>query len=506
MANSKARLLIFIVAYHAESTIAQVLTRIPQSLLAQYEVEVLVIDDASSDRTFDIGIEFAKEQRLPFPLRVLFNPINQGYGGNQKLGYHYAIEQNFDYVALLHGDGQYAPELLPQLVEPLYRKEVDAVFGSRMMITGAALKGGMPLYKYLGNKFLTWYENTMLQTKFTEFHSGYRVYSVDALQEIPFDRNSNDFHFDTEIIIQFVYRQLRIKELAIPTYYGDEICRVNGLHYAFQVVRAVTIARLQKLGLLYDPKFDFIKDHHQYQDKSYFISPHALCLDVIRPNSTVLDMGCAGGYVGDSLTRKLGCRVTGIDAYPPDSKNQLDRFILHDFNQSLPPIALKNFDYILLLDVIEHLNRPEEFVRLLYSQVCTSPNQTIIVSTGNIAFIVQRLMLLLGQFNYGKCGILDSTHTRLFTFASFRRLFEQAGFEVQSVSGIPAPVPLAIGHNVMSRFFLRLNQFLIKISKGLFAYQMIFLIKPKPSVAFLLDQSLQHSAKRTQDQMESLND
>jgi hypothetical protein len=148
--------------------------------------------------------------------------------------------------------------------------------------------------------------------------------------------------------------------------------------------------------------------------------------------------------------------------------------------------------------VIEHLNRPEEFVRLLYSQVNTSPNQTIIVSTGNIAFIVQRLMLLLGQFNYGKRGILDSTHTRLFTFASFRRLFEQAGFEVKSVYGIPAPVPLAIGNNWISRFFLGLNQLFIKISKGLFAYQMVFMIKPKPSVAFLLGQSIYHSAKRTE--------
>jgi glycosyltransferase involved in cell wall biosynthesis len=117
--NSRPRLLVFIVAYNAEKTIAQTLHRIPARLLHDYDVEVLVIDDSSSDQTFNRGHVLHREQALPFTLTVLRNPENQGYGGNQKIGFHYAIQRGFDFVALIHGDGQYAPECLPELIEPL---------------------------------------------------------------------------------------------------------------------------------------------------------------------------------------------------------------------------------------------------------------------------------------------------------------------------------------------------------------------------------------------------
>src|SRR5438045_2211847 len=113
-----------------------------------------------------------------------------------------AIENGLDIVVLLHGDGQYAPEILPDIVEPLELDKCDAVFGSRMMEPGAARRGGMPLYKYLGNKVLTQFENAFLEMNLSEFHSGYRVYSVEALKRLPFEANSDDFPFDTQIIIQ----------------------------------------------------------------------------------------------------------------------------------------------------------------------------------------------------------------------------------------------------------------------------------------------------------------
>src|SRR6266508_3838502 len=162
--GAKPRLLIFIVAYNAEKTIAQVLGRIPHLLAEEYEVEVLVLDDSSQDRTFEESRGVRRGVALPFVLHVLFNPVNQGYGGNQKIGYHFAIEQGFDYVALLHGDGQYAPECLPDLVRPLRDGEADAVFGSRMFDPTGALRGGMPFYKFVGNRILSWFQNRMLGT------------------------------------------------------------------------------------------------------------------------------------------------------------------------------------------------------------------------------------------------------------------------------------------------------------------------------------------------------
>ncbi|MBV8427294.1 MAG: glycosyltransferase family 2 protein, partial [Hyphomicrobiales bacterium] len=273
----KLRLLVLIVAYYAESTIEKVVRRIPAALLDSYDVEILIIDDGSGDATFAHGIGVAKHPDIPFKVTVLYNPENQGYGGNQKIGYHYAIERGFDFVALLHGDGQYAPEMLATLAEPLRRGDADAVFGSRMLVRKDALKGGMPRYKYYGNRILTTVQNWLLGTSLSEFHSGYRVYAVSALKSIPFERNSNVFHFDTEIITQLVIAGKRIEEIAIPTYYGDEICRVDGLKYAFDVIKTSLQAWCQKLNLFYDRRFDCApsSDGRRYPSKLDFASTHS---------------------------------------------------------------------------------------------------------------------------------------------------------------------------------------------------------------------------------------
>ena len=175
------RVLVFIVAYNAERTIQTVLQRIPPAL-AEHDTHILIIDDSSNDRTFERARQF---ENAPFPVTVLSNPVNQGYGGNQKIGFHYAIREKFDFVALVHGDGQYAPERLPDLLQPLIAGEADAVFGSRMMGHRAALQGGMPFYKFIGNKILTRIQNAVLGTSLSEFHSGYRLYAVQASRGSP---------------------------------------------------------------------------------------------------------------------------------------------------------------------------------------------------------------------------------------------------------------------------------------------------------------------------------
>ena len=494
--SRQPRLLILIVAYNAEKTVSEVLARVPPSLADEYHVEVLVLDDSSQDRTFETSRNAQCAGAVPFPLHVLLNPVNQGYGGNQKIGYHFAIEHGFDFVALLHGDGQYAPECLPDLARPLRDGEADAVFGSRMFDRTGALRGGMPLYKFLGNRILSWFENRMLGASLSEFHSGYRVYSVAALQKIPFELNTNDFHFDTEIIIQLLLARLRIRERPIPTYYGDEICHVNGLKYAADVAKAVLLARSQRMGLFYDRRFDCqptTPDTTQYEPKLEYLSPHTAAMETVREGARVLDLGCAGGYVGAMLRRLRRCRVTGVDRVPLGSGVELDAFILHDLNDGLDAIDLSDHDYVLLLDVIEHLTSPEAFVQALRDGLKLSPGTTLLASTANIGFFINRLMLLAGQFNYGKRGILDLTHCRLFTFSSFRRLFEQGGFHVREMRGIPGPFPLAFGHSRVSRALLAINTALIKFSRGLFSYQMFFVVEPLPSLEYLLRSAQEYS-------------
>jgi glycosyltransferase involved in cell wall biosynthesis len=252
----RPRVLVFIVAYQAEATIEQVLRRIPAALGALGEVEILVIDDASTDRTVALAETMRQAGALPFPLQVRANPVNQGYGGNQKIGFRLAIERGFDVVALIHGDGQYAPELLPTLLPPLLDGAADVVMGSRVMTRGGARKGGMPLYKLVGNRILTALQNRLLRARLSEYHSGYRLYSIAALQRIPFALAADGFHFDTEIIIQLLIAGQRIRELPIPTFYGDEISRVDGLSYAWNVLWSSVRARAQALGLVHDRKFD----------------------------------------------------------------------------------------------------------------------------------------------------------------------------------------------------------------------------------------------------------
>src|SRR5438270_8165789 len=169
------RIGILVVAYNARSTLRSVLERIPAPVMDKVE-EVFVFDDASKDDTFEVG-QALKGELHEGKLSIYKNPVNLMYGGNQQKGYRYAIDKGYDIVVLLHGDGQYAPEVMQDLLAPLEQGKADMVMGSRMMIPGAALRGNMPMYKFLGNRVLTWMENALIGSRFTEFHSGYRAYS-----------------------------------------------------------------------------------------------------------------------------------------------------------------------------------------------------------------------------------------------------------------------------------------------------------------------------------------
>ena len=163
----------------------------------------------------------------------------------------------------------------------------------------------------------------------------------------------------------------------------------------------------------------------------------------------------------------------------------------------LPALKYDSYDYILMLDVVEHLTRPEAFLEDLRGALKLSPSVEIVMSTANIGFVIPRLMLLVGQFNYSKRGILDMTHTRLFTFGSFRRAISQAGFDILEIKGVPAPFPLAFGDRRLSRFLIKMNQMLIRLNRGLFSYQIFVRMKPQPSLEYLLQTAAEHSERRT---------
>lgn len=239
------KIAIFIPAYNAATTLPIVLDRIPKDVKERVK-EIFVIDNASNDNTYFVGIGYKEETGLS-NLKVFRNETNKGYGGSQKRAYQYAIEQGFDAIVMLHGDAQYAPEKIAYLLEPIENGEADMVFGSR--IAGDPLAGGMPYHRYLGNRLLTWIENKVLGMNLTEFHSGFRVFNCEALKKVPFWLCADDYHFDTDIIIQFKIKGLRIVERDIPTYYGKEKSHVRIFNYGFNVIRSVFEYWLHQKGI-----------------------------------------------------------------------------------------------------------------------------------------------------------------------------------------------------------------------------------------------------------------
>ena len=242
----KEKILIFIPAYNVEKKITKVLNKIPKIVFNKYNTKILVIEDNSSDKTLSVIKKVIKKKGDKIKIYLIVNKKNKGYGGVQKIAFNYAIKKNFKYVVMLHGDNQYPANKILLLIKPLLTNKYDAVFGSRMINSINALKGGMPLYKYLGNIALTFFQNLVLSSNLSEFHSGYRSYKVSSLKKIKFKINTNDFHFDTEIIIQFLKNNLKIKEIAMSTHYGNEISHLRSIPYGLNIVRSTLVSRFKK--------------------------------------------------------------------------------------------------------------------------------------------------------------------------------------------------------------------------------------------------------------------
>lgn len=498
--SDRPRVLIFIVSYHAEAFIQQVLQRIPQEVWANddYEAHVLIIDDQSADETFSKAIKYA-DLYPDYPITVLYNPINQGYGGNQKIGYYYAIEQGYDAVVLLHGDGQYAPEYLDQMIRPILGDEADVVLGSRMLNKSDALKGRMPMYKWLGNQVLTFLQNHLLGTSLAEFHTGYRAYRVEALKAVPYAFNADYFDFDTDILIQMVDTGQRFKEIPIPTYYGDEISYVNGIKYGWLILRSTLQSRLVPRGIFYTPKFDYNEQNEHYTLKLGYASSHQFALDQVKPGMKVLDIGSGPGLMAEQLAQQ-GASVISLDQHiQPLAKKHSTRTIEANAQTYEWTTEDTDVDQVLLLDIIEHLRYPEEFLMRLRRRCPADHRPTIVITTANVAFFPVRLGLLLGWFRYGKRGILDKDHHRLFTFGSMRQILRQTGYDIVEVKGIPAPFPLALGNNALARFLLLINRGLNRIARSIFAYQIAVVARPRPTLNHLLAQAQQAGASKLLD-------
>lgn len=483
------RIGIFVIAYNAESHIEKTLSRIPEAVWKMLTV-VYIVDDASSDETTEKALDFSGE--YAGRMVVIRNRVNRRYGGNQKLGYQWAIDQKLDIVVMLHADGQYAPEFLEQMYTPIMNGEADVVIGSRMMTAGTALLGGMPKYKYYGNIILTRIQTMLTGLKLSEYHSGYRAYSVKCLKNIPFWENSDEWHFDTEILLQNYQIRARIKELPIPTYYGDEICHVNGISYGWNCVITSFGFLLYRKGIYYSRKYDVNLKGQRYFDKfNDPYSSHSLIWKYLHEQGVkekkVLELG-----IGDaSLTKRMhneGAVVDGLEfdpVYIELAQPYCNRIISGDLDKVETLEMDHDYDIIVAADILEHLVNPEYVLSKLKTHL--KKGGLLVVSLPNVANIYVRMSLLFGRFNYHSKGLLDKTHLHFYTIKTASSMLSKTGWKIidRNVTAMPLAIVFPFLRSPLLRWSLYVLYAVTRGWKGMFAYQSLFFCKSPNSTKLL---------------------
>jgi 2-polyprenyl-3-methyl-5-hydroxy-6-metoxy-1,4-benzoquinol methylase len=291
------------------------------------------------------------------------------------------------------------------------------------------------------------------------------------LADLPFQHNGDGLQFDTELLIQLQWKERAVVEVPIPLHSGGHVRGLAAVRYGLQSLATVLRARANRVFLVYHPKFD-VEEHNEYVFKEAPTSVHqAVLRRAWTKGQSVLELGAGHGRIARALHER-GLTMHAIDFHRPDAAFPFP-YLEHDLDRGFAQHALAAcgaaVDCVVALDVIEHLARPEQGLREIKSVLV--PGGTLVASTGNVAFWPLRLMLLLGQFNYGKKGILDRTHTRLFTVRSFCRTIEGEGFRVRSVRGFGPPIEDMVGRGLLLRALDRVANWLARLWPSLFSYQ-----------------------------------
>jgi SAM-dependent methyltransferase len=345
-----------------------------------------------------------------------------------------------------------------------------------MLDKGGALSGGMPMYKYLGNKVLTGVQNALTGQRLSEWHSGYRAYRVDAINDLDLPSYSDGFDFDTEIILGLIDAGKRIVEVPIPTYYGDEICYVNGVRYARDVTADVVRHWAANHGF---GGGVISTESDEYALKEDYGS-HAILLEWLaaRRPCRVLDAGCYDARFAERA-RQLGHHVTGVDRVKHDGvAERLDTFIEADLNLPLPTNLDCQFDVVVAGDILEHVVEPHLLLRDLARKV--APGGELLISVPNFGHWYPRGRIAAGKFDYDQRGPLDRGHIRFFTRDMLERLIDSCDLRVVEARTVGTPFNTftdsgpSRARGRLIRGAERADRRLVRIWPRMFAYQFLY--------------------------------
>jgi len=397
-----------------------------------------------------------------------------GYGEQVKLAFGLAERLGCDAVVTLDGKPRYPVEEIPTLLAPL--------------TDGAALALAIPAGETKLVRAGSWLAsrliNFLTSTRLSAWHTGFRAYRVAALAGIPYAKNRDDRGFNTEILIQLLIAGRDIAQVDVRHYPHAPLSFLAKCRFCMAMFQTAGLSLLHQCSLFYQPQFDLGEPLDAYGLKLGYRSSHTLTLATVPAGARVLDIGCGNGAF-DRLLVERGCQVHGLDQHQAADIHGLDAYTRIDLDVRDHVFPVRGYDAILLLDILEHLRYPENL--LAYLRANSGPDKPdVLISVPNVAFFIIRLRLLCGSFQYGKLGILDLTHTRLYSEASIVSLLERNGYAVRAVEGIPAPYPKAIGLGVVSRCLLACNGWLIRCNRRVFAYQFFIHARPKPTLRDLL--------------------
>lgn len=433
--------------------------------------EVLCCQTAGYDLL--ILCSFAATDKSPSPLpgrSILYFGTDYAPGVISKLAFSYAVDRDYQIIA---GIFDWNSISLSEI--STFQAKMPNM-GMILFPTNGAETGFIPsLIRYFSG----------LPKEFFTSYSCKGIFSGEMLKQIPFKQNLSKNFFDTELFYQIRAGGFEVrvdKDKLLPA--KEE----NGAPSNLQLFKLALTLKLQRLGIFYDPRFDLVQENQQYEAKFDFVSSHSLALSKITSEDSLLILGSGPKELVQPFS-SISRSVVAVDSYvDSDLRNMCDFALQADlenvFNYDEISPNLK-YTKVIALDIIEHLRSPEEFLNRIRSSNSTAGSR-VLITTPNIAFLPIRAMLLFGFFNYGKRGILDRTHTRLFTISSLRRVLKQSGFDVEEIRGIPAPIPLAVGRGALGNFLLKLNMLMINIWPSLFSFQILAVARALPTVEQLL--------------------